>query len=297
MFKYCRDRDFVPFATKSMTLQALYAAVVGRHLPKPQNVRVGDWSNLLSDECQAYALLDAFAPLDIYTRVQTRQAYGQSLEGTDFPAGTEIAIRLKRSRHAKAIGVLLDTPPVGTRLMLKYPPRESGQPCPTYPQTVRSYHRMVSIQRIDEPTWKLPGYFPDSSHIEATMDNPFEALLPVNYLFTRPPLENRQTLPPSDAIILEVIEEDDAPSQDETGAAATDAAYRDLESEAQDQADDEEASDLDDLDPALAHLEMDDTGIAPAREFALSTAIAKLSLSKGSGSQRRDRGPFIPSRK
>ncbi|KAK4702821.1 hypothetical protein P7C70_g3399, partial [Phenoliferia sp. Uapishka_3] len=109
LLDFLRDRDICPFDKGNATLQELAAFAVGKHLPKPEDVRCSSWAADLSPEQLDYAYLDAFIAVEIYSNVRCKKAYNISVGTRSFPANTEVLLREKpRSRRPKLIGILLD---------------------------------------------------------------------------------------------------------------------------------------------------------------------------------------------
>lgn len=199
----CRKTNAVPHLSKGqVSLESLYATVVGRYLAKPIADRRSNWDGPLTESQRDYAALDCYAVLDIYHRVRDRKQYGKCLLYEPMPAGTEIYVRGEASKP-HLTGVLLDKPDTGVSIELEDPPLRAGDQLCKRERRVQPDEYLVAIQRVDRPTWKAIGYNRNLQHVSASVENPFTLLLPASCLYTRPPLADPRQLPPPDQVRLE----------------------------------------------------------------------------------------------
>lgn len=238
LFQYCRERNVVSERSKLIGLDKLYAIVAGRRLAKPEDIRCGSWDNELSSEQVDYAALDAYAAIDIYQRVKDHKVYGKCVMLGEHAVGEEVY--LKKS-GIYCTGVLSDTPPIGETVTLQEPPKTAGATPRQLKFVVKAGQRILAVQRVDRPSWTPPLYSQSLRHIVATVDDPFLIIVSSDCLYTRPPLEDRQRLPPRDVVALENI---DNLGSELIAADAGDALARRLEDEAQALIDEEDVANV-----------------------------------------------------
>lgn len=216
LFHFCRERDAVP-PGKVVGLDVLYARIAGLYLPKNQDIRCGDWSaDVLTQDQQDYAALDAYASLDIYTRVKDKREYGQLIElGFDTP-GQLVHYRHKHNSTSPVLtGYLLETPEAGSQVDLVLPPSSADASATTVKRKVLHHQRLVAVQRVDKPAWKPPGY-PHSLHFaSAPVAEPLTMLLNVGHLYTRPPMREANELPPAETSMPQMEPEQHEPMSED----------------------------------------------------------------------------------
>ncbi|KAL8279790.1 hypothetical protein RQP46_007885 [Phenoliferia psychrophenolica] len=216
LLPFCRDRNILGSDQKNATLQHLAGLALGLHLEKPDNIRRGDWDEDLGDQQREYAAMDAYIALAVYTKVLEKKAYNICLGFDEHPDGTLVSVRQAKER-VKAISYLihhdgpsihpLEPPPTSptdddssssdSSSNTPSPPLRTLKPFTLNPKGQPTY-RVVRIERVDVPSYKLKGYRRSLAGLQPS-DLPFDVVVDSTKLFSRPPLEDPDALPPPDS--------------------------------------------------------------------------------------------------